>query len=93
MPEFTQNLIRDLTKLLDLSDEYNITILVGDTNGKLVKFQAHSLILRARSPYFKRALSKDWSKKEGEMHIFKKPNISPKIYVYWSREFGQIFWK
>ncbi|CAG8608339.1 7276_t:CDS:2 [Ambispora gerdemannii] len=79
MSKYTGNLIKDLTELLENSDEYNITILAGE-NDNLKKFQAHSFILRARSPYFRRALSKVWAKKEGEMMVFKKPNISPQIF-------------
>jgi hypothetical protein len=43
------------------------------------EFFAHSLILSARSSYFKIALSKEWPKKENGIIIFKKPNISPEI--------------
>ncbi|CAG8612269.1 10598_t:CDS:2 [Ambispora gerdemannii] len=95
MSEFTRNLIKDLSELLENSDEYNISIIAGE-NGNTEKFQAHSLILRARSRYFRRALSKNWAKKrflsfhgalskgrtkkEGEMMVFKIPNISPQIF-------------
>ncbi|CAG8698295.1 4803_t:CDS:2, partial [Ambispora gerdemannii] len=43
-------------------------------------FQAHSFMLRARSPYFRRTLSKDWARKEAETLVFKKTNISPEIF-------------
>ncbi|CAG8579791.1 6123_t:CDS:2, partial [Ambispora gerdemannii] len=79
MSEFTRNLIEDLTELLKNSDEYNIKIIVGEDKS-IQTFQAHSIVLRARSPYFRRALSKEWAKKEGAMMVFKKPNISPKIF-------------
>ncbi|CAG8491258.1 6424_t:CDS:2 [Ambispora gerdemannii] len=79
MSKFTRNLIKDLAELLENSDEYNITITAGE-NENAKKFQGHSLILRARCPYFRRTLSKDWAKKEGEMMVFKKPNISPIVF-------------
>ncbi|CAG8490593.1 5185_t:CDS:2 [Ambispora leptoticha] len=80
MPEFTKNLIRDLAGILEHSDEYNIVIGVGDP-ANYREFQAHSLILRARSPYFRVALSRDWAKKDGNSFVFKKPNITPKVFA------------
>ena len=77
--EFTPTLIQDLTKLLEDSDEFNVTINVGE-NGNTKTFQAHSLILRARSPYFRTALSSEWAKKESDKIVFEKPNISPQIF-------------
>jgi len=44
------------------------------------EFRAHSNILRARSPYFKIALSSDWVKKENDVILFTKPNISPTVF-------------
>ncbi|CAG8648647.1 4378_t:CDS:2 [Ambispora gerdemannii] len=79
MPEFTKNLIRDLAGILEHSYEYNIVICVGET-ANYKEFQAHSLILRARSPYFRVALSQDWAKKDGNSFVFKKPNITPKVF-------------
>ncbi|CAG8659853.1 9784_t:CDS:1, partial [Ambispora gerdemannii] len=52
MPELTKNLIKDLTELLKHSDDYNVNIIVGK-HRKIRKFQAHSFMLRARSPYFR----------------------------------------
>ncbi|KAG9292213.1 hypothetical protein G9A89_023933 [Geosiphon pyriformis] len=44
------------------------------------KIKAHSLLLRARSPYFRRALSQEWAKKEDGLFVFKKPNILPCVF-------------
>ncbi|KAG9293438.1 hypothetical protein G9A89_009162 [Geosiphon pyriformis] len=79
MPEFTVTLIHDLSELLQQSDEYNIIIEVGE-KAELKKFQAHSVLLRARSPYFRRALPNEWAKKRSNIVIFKKPNIASKIF-------------
>uniref|UniRef100_U9TTQ1 BTB-domain-containing protein n=2 Tax=Rhizophagus irregularis TaxID=588596 RepID=U9TTQ1_RHIID len=54
------------------ADDHNVLIEVGQEK----TFRAHSSILRARSEYFHTALSNDWLRKEGDMIIFKKPNIS-----------------
>ncbi|KAG9287964.1 hypothetical protein G9A89_017559 [Geosiphon pyriformis] len=79
MSKFTETLIHDFSELLQNSDEYNLIIEAGE-KPELKKFQAHSIILRARSPYFRRALSNDWAKKKEHMLIFKKPNIAAKIF-------------
>ena len=65
---------------MEVSDEYNVLIKVGGDENNEKYFQAHSLVLRARSPYFKTALSNNWAKKENGMTIFQKPNISPHIF-------------
>jgi hypothetical protein len=76
---FLQTLSTDISQLLQDSDEFNITIEVGeDPNVKA--FQAHSIILRARSPYFRRALSHEWTKTEDGRKKFRKPNISPEVF-------------
>ncbi|CAG8579757.1 6121_t:CDS:2, partial [Ambispora gerdemannii] len=79
MSMFTRKFTKDLTELLTNYGEHDIKIIAGE--GKNAQtFQAHLLILRARSPYFRCALSKEWAKNEGAMMVFKKPNISPKIF-------------
>ncbi|CAI2174889.1 14497_t:CDS:2 [Funneliformis geosporum] len=40
-------------------------------------FKAHSIILGARSKYFNAAFFSEWTKKENDIIIFKKPNIKP----------------
>jgi hypothetical protein len=73
-------LVKDLSNLLSESDFYDIEIKVGvDQNVKT--FKAHSNILKARSSYFKTALSDNWIKKfENGIISFEKKNISPKIF-------------
>ncbi|KAG9287959.1 hypothetical protein G9A89_017554 [Geosiphon pyriformis] len=79
MAKFTETLIHDLTELFQHFDEYNVIIEAGE-KAEPKKFQAHSIILRARSPYFRRALSNEWAKKKEHILIFKKPNIAAKIF-------------
>ena len=57
-------LSNDLTELLEI-DFYDVIINVGDEND-YIPFKAHSLILRARSEYFKAALSTVWTKKNSD---------------------------
>ena len=73
-------LVNDFSKLLNESDFYDTEIRVG--MGKDVKtFKVHSDILKARSEYFKTALSKNWIKRSDSGKIlFQKENVSPKIF-------------
>ncbi|CAG8575519.1 675_t:CDS:2 [Funneliformis mosseae] len=77
MSEFYKNLSNDFIALLDNSDDYNVVIRVGEEEKA---FRAHSVILRARSPYFKTALSSDWARKEGGSIMFTKPNVTPTVF-------------
>ncbi|GBC38270.2 hypothetical protein GLOIN_2v1636747 [Rhizophagus irregularis DAOM 181602=DAOM 197198] len=68
-----------LSLMLDDADDYNVIIQTGE--GQNIKeFSAHSNILRARSPYFKSALSTKWITKKNNMIEFKKPNIRPTVF-------------
>jgi hypothetical protein len=64
---------------LDDADDYDVIIQVGE-NQNTKEFRAHSVILRARSPYFKCALSTNWITKKDNMIIFNKPNLTPTIF-------------
>ena len=76
---FHSNLSKDLSLILNNSDDYNVIIKVGE-NQNMKEFQAHSVILRARSPYFKSALSNRWVTKKNDMILFNKPNITPIVF-------------
>ncbi|CAG8615538.1 4157_t:CDS:2 [Acaulospora morrowiae] len=80
MSKFWSSLSQDFGNILEDSDDYNVLINVGDDSSGVSSFHAHSVVLRARSPYFRTALSNDWAKKEGGIMIFSKPNISPAIF-------------
>ena len=73
------NLSKDLSLILDDADDYNVIIQVGE-NENTKDFYAHSVILRARSPYFKGALSSCWITKKNDMIMFSKPNITPPVF-------------
>src|SRR5688572_5150231 len=75
---FLSDLSQDIGQLLSTGDNYDLIIQAGEGQN-MKEFFAHSLILSARSTYFKAALSKEWVKKENGIIIFKKPNISPEI--------------
>src|SRR5579862_7055614 len=75
---FLLDLSQDIGQLLITGDNYDTIIQAGEGQN-MKEFFAHSLILSARSTYFKTALSKEWVKKENGIIIFKKPNISSEI--------------
>jgi hypothetical protein len=76
---FHSGLSRDLSLILNDSDDFNVIIQVGE-NRNVKEFRAHSVILRARSLYFKSAFSTDWIIKKNDMIMFNKPNISPVVF-------------
>jgi hypothetical protein len=76
---FYQSLIRDISLMLYSSNDYDVIIQVGE-NQYIKKFYAHSIILKARSAYFKRALSAEWITKKNDLIEFKKPNIDPVVF-------------
>ncbi|CAI2173478.1 5989_t:CDS:2 [Funneliformis geosporum] len=56
----------DIGKLLSSGDNHDVIIQAGESQN-MKEFFAHSLILGARSTYFKAALSTLWAKKENGM--------------------------
>ena len=73
-------LLNDLTNVMNETDYYDVEIKIG--NGDDVKiFKAHSHILKARSLYFRTALSDNWvERSENGIILFEKGNFSPKIF-------------
>src|SRR4051794_9570757 len=76
---FLSDLSNDIGQLLSSRDNYDVIIQAGEGQN-MKEFFAHSLILGARSTYFKAALSNEWAKKEKGVTIFKKPNLSPETF-------------
>ena len=76
---FHTSLSKDFSLILNDADDFNVIIQVGE-NENMKTFRAHSVILRARSSYFKSALSTDWIKAENNMIVFNKPSISPTVF-------------
>ena len=78
--KYISKLVNDLTNVLNESDYYDVEIKIG--NGDDVKiFKAHSHILKARSLYFRVALSDNWvERSENGIILFEKENLSSKIF-------------
>ncbi|GBC01081.1 hypothetical protein RclHR1_04060009 [Rhizophagus clarus] len=77
--KFLVDLSQELLLMLNDADDHNVVIQTG-TDKNIKEFRAHSNILRARSPYFKSALSANWITKNKDMIEFKKPNIRPTVF-------------
>ncbi|CAI2170215.1 15313_t:CDS:2 [Funneliformis geosporum] len=77
--KFHESLSQDLSIMLNDSDDHNIIIQAGE-NANIKEFRAHTNVLRARSPYFKSALSAKWVTKKNNMFEFKKPNVNPIVF-------------
>ncbi|CAG8440625.1 10407_t:CDS:2 [Funneliformis caledonium] len=76
--DHTSDLHQDFLNLLENSEDYNVKFEIGK-EPNIKEFEAHSIILSARSTYFQRTISKYWNE-EKEVLVFKKPNISPLIF-------------
>ncbi|CAG8702589.1 4379_t:CDS:2, partial [Ambispora leptoticha] len=72
-------LISEIAALIEDSDDKDVSVKVGQDNDVKI-FTAHSIILRARSRYFKVALSHSWIRKENGIISMDKPNIRPIIF-------------
>ncbi len=72
-------LSNDMGQLLEKGENYDMIIQMGDDENKK-EFKAHSLILSARSSYFRSALNNNWTTKQDGKIIFTKPNISSKVF-------------
>ena len=76
---FHAGLSKDFSLILNDADDFNVIIQVGE-NENTKEFRAHSVILRARSSYFKSALSTNWITKKDNMIMFSKPNVTPTVF-------------
>lgn len=75
----SNTLLRDISNLYEKADNYDVKIQVGE-DSNLEIFKAHSIILIARSNYFRTAFSNNWAKKEGDLYVYKKPNVSGIVF-------------
>ncbi|CAG8663899.1 27503_t:CDS:2, partial [Racocetra persica] len=77
--KFLTDLSDDMAELLNTGAGYDVVIQVGE-EPNVKEFRTHSVMLAARRPYFQTALSSKWAKKQGDIFVFRKPNISPRIF-------------
>ncbi|CAG8523627.1 16141_t:CDS:2 [Dentiscutata erythropus] len=81
----TDSLSQDFSKLLiqDIAEDFNVSISVGEFPNKRTFF-AHSLILRARSPYFRKVLTSRKCGPNEDMitYTLANPNFSPTAFEF-----------
>ena len=77
--KFHSSLLQDISLMLTNANDYDVIIQVGE-NQYVKEFRAHSNILRARSTYFKSALSSEWITKKNNLIESKKPNINHIVF-------------
>ncbi|RIA98682.1 hypothetical protein C1645_731421 [Glomus cerebriforme] len=76
---FWAELSNDYEKLYEKELGYDVIIYVGE-NQNIKEIHAHSNILCIRTQYFYSAFFNEWAEKKDGKFIFRKPNISPKIF-------------
>src|SRR5690349_12570726 len=79
MSELVNNLLKDISNLQTGSVRYDLQIVAGQSPDTKT-FNAHSIILCARSDHFNAALSGLQPKRHTGKLLFKKPNIPPSVF-------------
>jgi len=64
----------------DYNTGFDVIINVGE-EPYTKRFRGHSAILSRKSLYFRSAFSKCFAKKHGDVYLFDKPNMSPKVFT------------
>ena len=80
MSSLANVLVKAISKLFQEGVGYDLQIVVGEAPNTKT-FEAHSLILHARSPYFNNILTttQDTKSVDGKMNI-RKANITPYVF-------------
>ena len=79
MSELVNNLVKDISNLRAGSVKYDLQIVAGQSPDTII-FDAHSVILCARSAYFNAALSSMQPAKSNGKLVFNKQNIAPNVF-------------
>src|SRR6185295_15602656 len=77
--KFLTELSSDYEKLFETELGYDVIIYAGE-EPNVKEIYAHSNILCIRSQYFRSTFSNEWAEKHDGKFIFRKPNISPKLF-------------
>ncbi|RGB42987.1 hypothetical protein C1646_661813 [Rhizophagus diaphanus] len=71
--------LEDISRLRNNPNSHDVKIIVGEDDN-VETFTAHSIVLGTRSKYFQAAFYNEWTKKEDNVIVFKKPNIKPQVF-------------
>ncbi len=77
--QYWEETVNDYDKLFESGEEYDVIICAGEYES-FKELYAHSNILRARSSYFRAAISNEWAEKKDGKIIIRKPNVSPYLF-------------
>jgi len=82
--KFLSNLSNDFSYLLEKPNNSDIIIeVMGENDSNIKIFKAHSIILYARSEYFKQILSQTKegvSRRDSNMIILRITNVTPSVF-------------
>src|SRR3954453_1449784 len=84
--KFWAELSSDYEKLFETEIGYDVIIYAGEEQN-VKEISGQSNILSIRSKYFRSAFSNEWAEKKDGKFIFRKPNISPHLFVIILRYF------
>jgi len=76
---YCEEAVNDYEKLLESGEGHDVIICVGEYESYR-ELHAHSNILRARSSYFRAAISNEWVEKNEGKFIIRKPTVSPYLF-------------
>ena len=79
--KFWAELSSDYEKLFETEIGYDDVIIYAGEEPNVKEIHAHSNILCIRSEYFRSAFSNELAEKKDGKFIFRKPNISPHLFV------------
>ena len=77
--KFWAELSSDYEKLFETEIGCDVIIYAGE-EPNIKEIHAHSNILCIRSEYFRSAFSNEWAEKIDGKFIFRKQNISPRLF-------------
>ena len=77
--KFLVELSNDYEKLFKTEIGYDVIIFAGEEQN-VKEIHAHSNVLSIRSQYFRAAFFNEWAEKKDGKFIFRKPNITPKLF-------------
>jgi hypothetical protein len=78
MEELLNVMSREMGLLIEDADDYNVAIYAGEEPNIKV-FGAHTVVLRARCPYFKRLLVSE-RVRANKVTVIRMTNVSPGVF-------------
>ncbi|CAG8599140.1 9117_t:CDS:2 [Ambispora gerdemannii] len=78
--ELRYQFLQDIASIYDKqTNNHDVKIIINSTNGEEI-FNAHSVVLCARSSYFNRVILNNETVKEENKYVLRKQNIQPSVF-------------